>query len=224
MFLILPTRLMAFLFFLFAATTWISCSKEYSLEKNNGSVIGDIIPDKDSTDNGNDNDDDTTGNGGGNNGGEDTANPGGNDDDPTLSDIDFITKATYINHSQVTNSTLAVDRGTIQAVRDYGQALQTRFKAAHSDMEILAAQLPAPVPDQTDLAHQNATDGFLDMEGKTFDIAYIDYQLSELQKAIDMYRSTINNTGDQRVKAYAQKYLPYLEQFLLTASSIRQSL
>jgi putative membrane protein len=222
MLLQLPTRWIAVLFFLFAATTWIACNKEYSLE-NNKQTIDDIIPpDDDSTDNGND--DDSTGNDDDDDGGDDTTDNGDDDDSPAVSDLDFLKTATYINHSQVTNATLAIDRGTAQAVRDYGQALQTRFKAAHSDMQTLADQLQATIPDQTDETHQAVTDGFLDMEGKTFDIAYIDYQLSELQKAIDMYRGVISNTTNAGVKAYAQKYLPYLEGFLSTASAIRQTL
>jgi putative membrane protein len=212
---------MAVLLFLFAALTWSACSKEYSLEKNNGSIIGDHFPGGDST---------------GNGGGGDTSGNGDNDDPPppppppgggdttTSADVDFMKKATYINRAQINNANLAVDRGTVQAVRDFGSALKTRFSQAQDDIETLGVQLKVTIPGQTDAAHQAVTTSFLDMEGRTFDIGYVEYQMLELQRAIDLYRAQIANGSDARVKAYAEKYLPYLEQFLQTASTIRQSL
>jgi putative membrane protein len=211
---------MAVLFFLSAVMTWNACSKDYSLEKGKGSLIGDILPDDDST--GNDNDDDTTGDDDDDND-DDTAVNGG-DDDPTLADVDFIKKATYINRAQINNSKLAIERGTVVAVSDFGRALQTRFTQAQDDMDALGTQLQVAIPGQTDAAHQAVTNSFLDMEGRTFDIGFIDYQMLELQRAIEMYRAQIANGNDPRVKAYAEKYLPYLEGFLQTASQIRQTL
>lgn len=214
----IPTRWIAVLFLLAATVTWNACSKDYSFEKNNSSVINDLLPGDDSTNN---DDDDSTGNGPVNG---DTTDNGGNDDTTTLSDVDFMKHATYINRAQVTNGKLAIERGSTAAVRDFGQALQTRFGAAQGDMDALAVTMSVTIPGQTDATHQTATNTFLDMEGRTFDIGFIDYQMLELQRAIDLYLDEINKGTDQRVKEYAKKYLPYLQGFLQTASTIRQSL
>jgi putative membrane protein len=210
---------MAVLFFVFAAISWNACSKDYSLEEGKRSVIDDIIPDDDSTGN---NDDDTTGNDDDND--DDTAVNGGNDDAATQADLEFLKQASYINHAQFTNANLAMERGTVQAVRDFGQALKIRFDQAQNDIEALAKTMDVSVPGQTDAAHQAATTSFLDMEGRTFDVGFTDYQMAELQRAIDLYRAQIANGKDPRIKAYAEKYLPYLQEFMLTASNIRATL
>lgn len=216
MFQKLPTRWIAVLSLFFAVMTWNACSKDYSLEPHKSS-IGDLFPD-DSTDNPGDstNDDepgDSTGNG-----------PIGDTTVTTAADVEFLKKASIINHAAIANATLAKDRGTAQAVRDLGSAQETRFKAAQGDLEKAAAALSATVPDKTDATHQAATNGFLELDGKTFDVSYLDYQMSELQKAIDLYRAQIDNGRDATVKAYAEKYLPYLQEFLQTASIVRATM
>jgi putative membrane protein len=215
---------MAVLFFLFAVMSWNACSKDYSLEDGKNNVIGDLLPGDDSTSDDNNDDDDDDNDDDDNDDGDDNGDNGDGDDSPTLADVDFIKKATYINRAQINNAKLAIERGTVVAVSDFGRALQTRFTQAQDDMDALGVQMQVAIPGQTDAAHQAVTNSFLDMEGRTFDIGYIDYQMLELQRAIEMYRAQIANGTDPRVKAYAEKYLPYLEGFLQSASQIRQSL
>jgi putative membrane protein len=216
----IPTRWIAVLSLLFTAFAWNACSKEYSFEKNNSSIIGDLIPDDDSTDN---NDDDTTGDGGG---GGDTTDPGGGGDDnpATVSDIEFMKRATVINRAQITNGAKAQELGNTQAVRDLAQALFTRFTAAQQELDKLGESLDVALPGTTDAAHQAMTNSLLNLEGRTFDVTYVDYQILELQTAIDMYRAQIADGKNQQVIAYANKYLPYLVEFQQTASNIRQTL
>lgn len=213
-----PTRWIAVLFLLFSVITWNACSKDHSFEHNNGSVIGGLFP-EDST--GND-PGDSTGTDPGNGG--DTAANGGNDDTTTVADVEFMKKATVINRAQITNAKLSKERGSLQAVRDFGTALDTRFLAAQGDLDNLAVTMSVSVPATTDAAHLAITNSLMDMEGKTFDIAFIDYQMAELQRAVDLYRGQIDSGRDAEVKKYAEKYLPYLQEFLITASNIRASL
>lgn len=213
----LPTRLIAVLSLLFAVIAWNACSKDYSFEKNNTSIIDDLIPD-DSTNN---NDDDSTGDGDDND--DDTAVNGDNDV-TTAFDIEFMKKATVINRAQITNSALVLERGNAQATRDFAQAIFTRFSAAQQELDKLGASLNVSLPGTTDAAHQSITNALVNLEGRTFDITYIDYQLKELQTAIDLYRAQITDGKNAQVKAYAEKYLPYLVEFQQTASNIRQTL
>jgi predicted outer membrane protein len=204
---------MTVLFLCFAALAWNACSKDHSFEKSNQSVDNPPPP-GDSTGNG----DSTSGNEG------EDPQPAPPDDSTTSIDFVFLQNATYVNRAQLNNAALAKERGTAQSVRDFATAVSTRFTQAQSDIEKLGSELQADIPAQTDAAHQAVTKSFLDLEGSTFDIAYIDYQLMELQTTIDMYRRHLTDGSDAKVKAYAGKYLPYLEQFLQSASTIRQSL
>lgn len=218
MILQIPTRWIAVLSLLFTAFTWNACSKDHSFEKNNSSIIGDWNPNDDSTDN---NDDDSTDDGGG---GDTTDNGGNGGDTTTISDIEFMKKATIVNRAQITNSALALERGNVQATRDFAQAIFTRFSAAQQELDKLGVSLNVALPGTTDAAHQTMTNSLVNLEGRTFDVSYIDYQLLELQTAVDFYRAQIADGKNQQVIAYAQKYLPYLVEFQQTASSIRQSL
>lgn len=215
----IPTRWIAVLSLLFTAFAWNACSKEQSFEKNNSSIIGDLIPDIDTTGN---NNGDSTDEGGGPSG--DTTDQGGPDNPATVSDIDFMKIATVINRAQIANSAKAQERGNAQAVRDLSQALFTRFSAAQQELDKLGVSLSVTLPGTTDAAHQSVTNSLLNLEGRTFDVTYIDYQLLELQTAIDLYRAEIADGKNQQVIAYANKYLPYLVEFQQTASNIRQTL
>jgi putative membrane protein len=220
MMLKIPTRWIAVLSLLFAAFTWNACSKDHSFEKNNRPIFGDHLPGDDSTDN---NDGDSTGGGGGGNG-DTTGNGGNGGDTTTISDIEFMKKATIISRAQITNSALAQERGTAQATRDFAQAVFTRFSAAQQELDKLGVSLSVALPGTTDASHQAMTNSLKNLEGRTFDVTYIDYQLLELQTAIDLYRAEIADGKNSQVKAYAQKYLPYLVEFQQTASNIRQTL
>jgi putative membrane protein len=220
MILQIPTRWIAVLSLLFTAFTWNACSKDHSFEKNNSSIIGDWNPNDDSTDN---NDDDSTDDDG-DGGGDTTDNGGGNDDPTTASDIEFMKKATIVNRAQITNSALAQERGNVQATRDFAAAVFTRFSAAQQELDKLGVSLNVTLPGTTDAAHQTMTNSLVNLEGRTFDVTYIDYQLLELQTAIDFYRVQIAEGKNQQVIAYARKYLPYLVEFQQTASNIRQTL
>lgn len=213
----IPTRWIVLLFILSLTSTWIACSKEQSFEKNRSQPVRG-------------NGGDSTGNGGGGNGsGDSTSNNGGDTvttggDSTGVSDVDFMMQVTYFNRAQVDNGTLANDQGTAQSVRDFGGAMVTRFREALTDADKVAAQMTINLPTKTDASHQAVTDGLKGMSGKTFDVSYIDYQIRELQRTVDMFVAQINNGQDSRVKTYAEKYLPYLRDYLQTASTIRQTL
>lgn len=210
---------MAVLCLLFAVTTWNACSKDHSFEKNGNSVIDDLLPDDDSTNNNDDSTDD-----GEDDNNDDSTVDNEDDDSTALTDVSFMQKAAVINLAQLDNATLAADRGTAQSVRNFAEALLLRFRQAKADMDTLSINTRVAIPIEPDAAHQSVTDGLEDMEGRTFDVSYVDYQMQELQRAVDLYRAQIANGDDTRIKAYATKYLPYLEEFLLTASNIRQNL
>jgi putative membrane protein len=207
------TRWIFLLLFLATAVAWTACGKEYSHEK-----INEVIPppDDDTTNPGND--DDTIGGGG-----PDTTG-GNNSGDPTSVDFNFIIAASYINHGEIIHGQMATTQGENQSVRDFGQALVTRFTEAQDELVAVGAAVQANVPSQTDSAHNGVTALFESLQGPNFDVAFVDYQLSELQRAIELYQQELNNGNSQPVKEYAEKYLPYLQEFLQTATDIRQNL
>lgn len=207
------TRWIFLLLFLAAAAGWTACGKEYSHEK-----INEVIPPPDDDTTGPGNDDDTIGGGG-----PDTTG-GNNGGDPTAVDFNFITSASYINHAEITHGQMAAAQGENQSVRDFGQALVTRFTEAQNELVAVGIAVQANVPSQTDADHLAITALFETLQGSDFDVAYVDYQLSELQRAIELYQQELNNGNSQAVKDYAEKYLPYLQEFLQTATDIRQNL
>jgi len=93
-----------------------------------------------------------------------------------------------------------------------------------TDLQNLANSLGQTLPnkltpdDSTLMMRLSALSGF------SFDTAYINAQVMDHQKVINVFQNEINAGNNQSVRAYANKYLPHIQMHLRMADSLQTTL
>jgi putative membrane protein len=139
-------------------------------------------------------------------------------------DKDFLINAAYGNHAEIDAGQLAISKSSSDSVRNFGQMMVSEHTAALDELKSIAKDLNTNVPDAADSKHRQLKQQLMTMSGAQFDSAYIQSQISDHQKTDSLFESEASNGKEQRVKDYANKYLPNIRTHLQRANSIASQL
>lgn len=151
-----------------------------------------------------------------------------NDDDnpvgkPNLNETDetFVEIAARNNMAEIEFGELATTKGTDSLVRVYAQHMIDEHTMAQDELQELADDYAGiEWPDDLDEDHENIMEQLNNAEGFAFDTLYIRTQERMHQESVNIFQNATTNVTDVRVKAYANKHLPNLEEHLQLADSI----
>ena len=148
------------------------------------------------------------------------------DDNNSLNDTDqmFITQVAIGNTAEVSAGQMAATKGEHGAVKDFGQMMVGEHGLAQTELKSLGASLQVAVPDSLDPEHQMLAQRLDTLNGIAFDTAYINSQVRDHQKTLNIFQMEISSGSHQRIRDYANKYLPHIQMHLNKADSIRQIL
>ena len=144
-------------------------------------------------------------------------------DKPNLNDTDetFVEVAARSNMAEIEFGELATTKGSDSLVRVYAQHMVDEHNAAQEELEDLADDYGGiEWPNDLDEGHDEIMDQLQNAEGYSFDTLYMRTQIRMHEAAISQFETATTNATDMRVKAYANKYLPGLEEHLERADSI----
>ena len=144
-------------------------------------------------------------------------------DRPNLNETDetFVEVAARSNMAEVEFGELATTKGTDSLVRVYAQHMIDEHNAAQDELEDLADDYGGiEWPNDLDEGHDEIMEQLQNAEGYSFDTLYMRTQMTLHEAAIAQFEMATTNATDMRVKAYANKYLPALEEHLQRADSI----
>ena len=144
-------------------------------------------------------------------------------DKPNLNDTDetFVEVAARNNMAEIEFGELATTKGTDSLVRVYAQHMIDEHNAAQEELEDLADDYGGiEWPNDLDEGHDEIMEQLQNAEGYSFDTLYMRTQIRMHEAAISQFETATTNATDMRVKAYANKYLPGLEEHLERADSI----
>lgn len=144
-------------------------------------------------------------------------------DKPNLNETDesFVELAARSNMAEIEFSELATTKASDSLVKVYAQQLIDEHNAAQNELEDLADDYGGiDWPDDLDEGHEDALENLNNAEGYSFDTLYLRTQIGMHEDAISAYEASAMNATDMRVKAYANKYLPKLEEHLTKADSL----
>lgn len=139
-------------------------------------------------------------------------------------DRNFMMQAAYGNNAEISAGQLAATKGTNLAVRSYGEMMVTDHTTANADLASLATQTGVTLPTGLDSMHQALAQQLMVATGHTFDSLYISSQIMDHQIMRTLMQTELSSGSDQRVKNYAQKYLPKIEMHHHMADSIKAGL
>ncbi|MCC7047647.1 MAG: DUF4142 domain-containing protein [Alphaproteobacteria bacterium] len=137
-----------------------------------------------------------------------------------VADANFVKQALQDGLVEVELGRLAATKASTPAVREFAQHMVADHSKANGELAELAQQLglqlaPSPSTEQAKLREQ------LDqLSGDAFDRAYMESQVKDHLKAVQLFERHSTAGGDKEVRAYAAAKLPVLQQHLEQAKRV----
>jgi putative membrane protein len=154
----------------------------------------------------------------------------GKDDDnntnntTNATDRNFTMQASMGNRAEIAAGQLAVTKGANAMVRNFGQMMVTEHTQAQNDLRTRATNTGTSFMDTLSAEHAAMMQRLNGLSGRTFDTAYMNMQVMDHQRTINLYQTQISSGQHQSLKGYASQYLPGVQRHLVTADSIRTRL
>ena len=148
------------------------------------------------------------------------------DDDNELNSTDrnYITMTSISNNAEIMAGQLAATKGNTAMVKSYGSMMVMEHNLAQTDLKNRGSAVGVTVADSVDAEHRALMTYLNSLTGRSFDTAYINSQVKDHQKTIDIFQTEINSGQHQQIRAYANEYLPHIQMHYNKADSIRKAL
>ena len=125
--------------------------------------------------------------------------------------------------TEVALGKLAIEKGSSDAVKQFGQKMIDDHTKANDELKQIAAAGSINVPDALDSKHQSRIDKLARLSGADFDKAYIKDQLKFHQQNVKEFQQEEQYGSVAQVKNLASKELPTLQQHLDLAKDLNKS-
>lgn len=135
-------------------------------------------------------------------------------------DQTFVQKAAKDNLAEVQMGQMAVDKAANPQVKAYAAQMVADHKKANADLKQIAQSAGIPVPDQADEQHQAKARQLSQLSGTEFDRHYMQMQVKDHQKAIELFRSAAESAELAALETYAEQQVPILESHLQHARDL----
>ena len=138
-------------------------------------------------------------------------------------DRDFLTEAAMGGLMEVELGHVAAQKGTSDAVKQFGQRMVDDHSKANAELQTLASSKGITLPTALDEKHQKDVTKLSSMSGAEFDRAYSKMMLSDHTKDVAAFEKQSTKGGDPDLKAFASKTLPTLQEHLQLAKALNGS-
>ena len=129
-------------------------------------------------------------------------------------DHNFVMDAAMGGMMEVELGRVAAQRGSSDAVKQFGQRMVDDHGAANQELMTLAASKGMTLPTALDEKHQQQVTKLSGMSGAEFDRAYSKRMLSDHEKDVKEFERQSTKGGDPEIRAFATKTLPTLQEHL----------
>ncbi|MGE5658057.1 MAG: DUF4142 domain-containing protein [Actinomycetota bacterium] len=171
-------------------------------------------------------------NSGGSNTPSNTNTPGGSSNTPnqrnsqsslSTRDRNFINQAAQLGMLEVQLGQLAVQQGSSNAVKQYGQRMVQEHTQANQQLMQLARQKGVTPASQLDNQHQAVRSRLSKLSGSSFDEAYMREMINSHNQAIALFQAQAQQGNDSDLKAWAGRTIPNLQAHLQMANQTAQN-
>ena len=135
-------------------------------------------------------------------------------------DRNFMMDAAMGGMEEVELGRVAAQKGTSDAVKQFGQRMVDDHSKANSELMSLASSKGITLPTALDEKHQKEVTKLSAMSGAEFDRAYSKMMLSDHNKDVSEFEKQSTKGTDPDLKAFAGKTLPTLQEHLQLAKAL----
>jgi putative membrane protein len=140
-----------------------------------------------------------------------------------VDDKKFLQDAALGGLTEVALGKLAIEKGSSDAVKQFGQKMIDDHTKSNDELKQLATAGSVNVPDALDSKHQSRVDKLARLSGADFDKAYIKDQLKYHQQNVKEFQQEEQYGSVVEVKSLASKALPTMQQHLELAKDLNKS-
>jgi putative membrane protein len=142
---------------------------------------------------------------------------------PNNTDRAFIDAAAIGGMAEVELGQLAEQKGQNEAVRGFARRMIDHGKT-NERLAGLAKEDGIAIPDKLDQEHKAVRDRLEMANGAEFDLAYVDGQVADHQKTVQLLEYEIGSGQDAELKSFASDTLPVVLEHLRAAQEIQAEL
>jgi putative membrane protein len=135
-------------------------------------------------------------------------------------DKKFLQDAVMGGMAEVAMGKLAAEKGSSDAVKQYGQKMVDDHTKANDELKQVASAQSITIPDTLDSRHQSRIDKLSKLSGPAFDKAYVKAQVKDHEEDVRAFRDEAQNGNNAAVKDLANKTLPTLQEHLTMAKDL----
>ncbi|MDZ7964520.1 MAG: DUF4142 domain-containing protein [Nostoc sp. DedSLP03] len=135
-------------------------------------------------------------------------------------DRQFITEAAQGGLAEVQLGQLASQRGTSDAVKQYGQRMVQDHTLANNQLKQLATQKGVTLPTTIGTKNQQVKQRLSKLSGTNFDRQYLNQMLQDHEKDVSLFQTEAEQGQDADVKTFAGQTLPILQDHLQEVRSL----
>ena len=139
-------------------------------------------------------------------------------------DKHFMSNAAEGGLAEVELGRMAAEKGSSQAVRDFGQRMVDDHSKANDQLKDVAGRLGVSLPDHVSAADEAEKAKLKAYSGEHFDRAYISLMLRDHRNDIAQFRRESRIGENREVRSFASNTLPTLEQHLRLAQEAEHKL
>jgi len=138
-------------------------------------------------------------------------------------DRDFIMDAAMGGMMEVELGRWAAQKGTSDAVKQFGQRMVDDHSKANTALATLATSKGITLPTTLDEKHQREVAKISRLSGAQFDRAYVKMMLSDHKKDVSEFEKQSTKGADADLKAFATQTLPTLQEHLQMITALNGS-
>lgn len=142
----------------------------------------------------------------------------------TMKTNDFVNKAAMGGMMEVELGKVAQQNASSQAVKDFGSMMVKDHTKANDELKATATGENIDVPASLDADKTKMVDDLKSKTGADFDKAYMMMMLNDHNKTIAEFQKASKSNENEKVKAFATKTLPVLQQHLSMVKSVNSKL
>jgi putative membrane protein len=135
----------------------------------------------------------------------------------------FATKAASGGMAEVKLGRLAQDKGTSNAVTDFGKQMEVDHSKANDQLKNVASRNNVALPIDLSAEDRAEYDRLSGMSGSDFDKAYAEAMVKDHQKDIADFKKEATEGKNPDIKTFATQTLPTLQGHLKGAQAMEQS-
>jgi putative membrane protein len=136
-------------------------------------------------------------------------------------DHEFVMRAALDSMAEIEMGKLAQERGSTQAVKDYGRKLVEDHTAMNNELKQAVPNEAANMPTELPAEKRDMIDRLSKRNGPQFDREFLNEAVAAHRQAIELFQKEASSGANQALTNWASGKIPMLQEHLKTAQGLQ---